>query len=187
MDGVEYSTSNNWLDWINKRDREMMARWLMEHSDGKTMNKPPEGRDCGQPVFCMMAAMDYHGNKVYFAVYGNVLHLPNGKSIKRRELFVANEIKGEELLNLLVLHGEEPQAKQYTAQDNHTQGTATYNPEIEYVVSREKTGRPRATLTEEEKAQIKAWRQDKRGYNRIAADLRRSNRLVMAYCKQEGL
>ena len=185
MDRLEYSTASDWLNWINKRDREKMARWLMEHADGKTITKPPEGRDCGQSVFCMMAARDYHGDKVYYAIQGDVLHLPNGKTMKHREIFVANEIKGEELLNLLAIHGEEPQA-QDTAQTN-TQGAATYNPEIEYIVSRAKTGRPRAALTDDEKARIKAWRQDKRGYNRIAADLRRSNRLIMAYCKEAGL
>ena len=185
MDGIEYSTASDWLDWINRRNRDRMARWLMEHADGKTTTKPPEGRDCGQSVFFLMAARDYHGEKVYYAIQGEVLNLPNGKTMKHREIFWANEIKGGELMNLLAIHGEEPQA-QDTAQTT-TQGVATYDPAKEYTVSRAKTGRPRVALSDDEKARIKVWRQDGRGYNRIAADLRRSNRLVMAYCKEAGI
>ena len=105
MDGMACHKVEEWLNWINKRDREQMAIFLKEHTGGKVVTSLPDGRDAGQPVFFLMAAMDYYGNDSYYAVYGEVMHLPNGKSVKRRELFRANPVSQENLLNLLAIHG----------------------------------------------------------------------------------
>ncbi len=46
-----------------------------------------------------------------------------------------------------------------------------------------KGGRPRRTLTSEEKQKIDALRKQGRGFNAIAKELKVSNRLVIEYCK----
>ena len=46
-----------------------------------------------------------------------------------------------------------------------------------------KGGRPRRILTDEEKERIKELREQGRGYNAIAKELKVSNRLVIEYCK----
>lgn len=46
-----------------------------------------------------------------------------------------------------------------------------------------KGGRPRRTLTSEEKQKIDALREQGRGYNAIAKELKVSNRLVIEYCR----
>ena len=46
-----------------------------------------------------------------------------------------------------------------------------------------KGGRPRRTLTDEEKERIRELREQGRGYNAIAKELKVSNRLVIEYCK----
>lgn len=55
------------------------------------------------------------------------------------------------------------------------------------VIPREKLGRPKSVLSDEQKQQIAAWRQGERGerlsINAIAERLHVGNRLVMEYCK----
>ncbi|WP_303814164.1 hypothetical protein [Selenomonas ruminantium] len=59
-----------------------------------------------------------------------------------------------------------------------------YNPQKQYLVDREKIGRPRRILKEEEKKAIEALRKSGKSINDIAKELRLSNRLVMEYCRQ---
>ena len=166
MDGIAYFTAEEWLGWINKTARPKMAAFLRENIGGKILKTVPREKDKGEAITLTMAAINpWHGTDgVYFA-FSQVINGQDG----RKEIFGDGYASME---NLLILHGKD---------------LAGYNPAKEYTVSRAKTGRPRAILTDDEKARIKAWRQDKRGYNRIAADLRRSNRLIMAYCKEAGL
>jgi len=59
-----------------------------------------------------------------------------------------------------------------------------YNPQKQYLVDREKIGRPRRILKEEEKKAIEALRKSGKSINDIAKELRLSNRLVMEFCRQ---
>ena len=59
-----------------------------------------------------------------------------------------------------------------------------YNPQKQYLVSRERIGRPRRILKEEEKKAIETLRKSGKSINDIAKELRLSNRLVMEYCRQ---
>ena len=61
-----------------------------------------------------------------------------------------------------------------------------YNKKEFYVVSRQKVGRRKRPLTDEEKTEIKIQRQAGRGYNSIAKDLRRGNKVISDFCKENG-
>ena len=60
----------------------------------------------------------------------------------------------------------------------------TYNPESQYVVSREKVGRPRRILSDEEQANIQKLRDKGMSINAISKELGINNRRVMEYCKK---
>ena len=59
----------------------------------------------------------------------------------------------------------------------------TYNPETHCLYPKSAFGRPRAALSEEEKAQIKELRAAGVGYNKIAIKLHRNNHVIIKYCK----
>ena len=171
VDGVEYSTTKNWLDWINKASRPQMAKFLQRHWNGKILGSTPSDKDIGTPLMLIVATKgERYGKPCYYCVSSQVMQIDK----TRKEAYCEYYVSMGEAKKLLALHGEQQQG-------------ATYNPDIEYVVSRTKTGRPRAALTDDEKAQIAKWRAEGRGYNRIAADLRRSNKLIIAYCKEAGI
>ena len=60
----------------------------------------------------------------------------------------------------------------------------TYNPKSQYVVSREKVGRPRRILSDEEQANIQKLRDKGMSINAISKELGINNRRVMEYCKK---
>lgn len=60
----------------------------------------------------------------------------------------------------------------------------TYNPEKEYVVSREKVGRPHRVLSDEEQSAISRLRKQGMSINAISKELGINNRRVMEYCKK---
>ena len=59
-----------------------------------------------------------------------------------------------------------------------------YDPKTHYVVSREKPGRPRRVLTDEERQRIMSMRAQGLSVNEIAKAAKVSNRLVMAALKE---
>ena len=59
-----------------------------------------------------------------------------------------------------------------------------YDPKTHYVVSREKPGRPRRVLTDEERQRILSMRAQGLSVNEIARTVKVSNRLVMAALKE---
>ena len=58
-----------------------------------------------------------------------------------------------------------------------------YDPEKQYVVDRDKVGRPRRVLSDEEQANISRLRGQGMSINAIAKELSINNRRVMEYCK----
>lgn len=60
----------------------------------------------------------------------------------------------------------------------------TYNPKSQYVVNREKVGRPRRVLSDEEQANIQKLRDKGMSINAISKELGINNRRVMEYCKK---
>lgn len=59
----------------------------------------------------------------------------------------------------------------------------TYDPAKQYVLNREKTGRPRRILSDVEKEQIDGMRADGKSIAEIARKLKASNRFIMNYLK----
>ncbi len=59
-----------------------------------------------------------------------------------------------------------------------------FDPKKQYVVNRDKVGRPRRVLTDEEKATIRNLREQGMSINKIAQQLRIKNRLVMEFCRE---
>ena len=59
----------------------------------------------------------------------------------------------------------------------------TYDPKKQYVVDREKVGRPRRVLSDEEQANISRLRAQGMSINAISKELGINNRRVMEYCK----
>ena len=59
-----------------------------------------------------------------------------------------------------------------------------YDPETQYVVSREKVGRPHRVLSDEEKADIQRLRDKGMSINAISKELGINNRRVMEYCEK---
>ncbi len=60
----------------------------------------------------------------------------------------------------------------------------TYDPDKQYVVDRQKSGRPRRVLTESEEADISRLRAQGMSINAISKELKINNRKVMEYCKK---
>ena len=59
----------------------------------------------------------------------------------------------------------------------------TYDPEKQYVVNRDRVGRPHRILSDEEQADISRLREQGMSINAIAKELGINNRRVMEYCK----
>ena len=67
--------------------------------------------------------------------------------------------------------------------EQETQPGQTYDPTKQYLVSREKAGRPKHIITEAEAQQIRALRADGLSINAISKQLGISNRQIMAFCR----
>ena len=63
-------------------------------------------------------------------------------------------------------------------------GKTAYDPEKQYVVSRDKVGRPRRVLSDAEQADISRLREQGMSINAIAKELGINNRRVMEYCRK---
>lgn len=61
----------------------------------------------------------------------------------------------------------------------------TYDPDKQYVLSREKTGRPRRILSNVEKKQIDGMREEGKSIAEIARTLKASNRFIIDYLKSK--
>ena len=59
-----------------------------------------------------------------------------------------------------------------------------WDPQKQYVVDREKVGRPKRVLSDSEKAKIDELREQGKGYNAIARELKVSNRLIIKHCQK---
>ena len=63
-----------------------------------------------------------------------------------------------------------------------TKAKNTYDPKKQYVVNREKTGRPKHTITPEEETIIMEMRKQGIGINKISKYLKINNRQIMELC-----
>lgn len=63
----------------------------------------------------------------------------------------------------------------------------TYDPATHCLYPKSAFGRPRAELSDEEKAKIRELRAMGMGYNKIAIKLHRNNRVIINYCKSKSL
>lgn len=106
--------------------------------------------------------------------------LPTDKKEKYQESFREISIDVEILKEALGFVEKRQQKKEL--QTTAATGKA-YDPKKQYVVDREKVGRPRRVLSDEEQAGISRLRAQGMSINAIAKELGINNRRVMEYCK----
>lgn len=69
-------------------------------------------------------------------------------------------------------------------QKEAAQAKKSYDPEKQYVLSRDKVGRPHRVLSDEEQANIRRLREQGMSINAISKELSINNRRVMEYCRK---
>lgn len=109
-----------------------------------------------------------------------ITDLPADKKEKFQERFREVDIDVAILKEAL---GFVEKRKQKSKEDTKATGKS-YDPEKQYVVSREKVGRPRRVLSYEEQASIQRLRDKGMSINAISKELGINNRRVMEYCKK---
>ena len=106
--------------------------------------------------------------------------LPAEKKEKHQEVFREVEIDIRILEEALGFVEKRQQKKEAEA----SAGKTAYDPEKQYVVSRDKVGRPRRVLSDAEQADISRLREQGMSINAIAKELGINNRRVMEYCRK---
>jgi len=106
--------------------------------------------------------------------------LPADKKEKYQESFREMHINVDNLKEALGFVEKRQQKKEQQAAV--VTGNA-YDPKKQYVVDREKVGRPRRVLSDEEQANISRLREQGMSINAISKELGINNRRVMEYCK----
>lgn len=104
--------------------------------------------------------------------------LPTIKKENAAEIFKEININVE-ILKQALGFVDKRQQKQEADDPSRT----TYDPEKQYVVSRDRVGRPRRVLSDDEQANIRRLREQGMSINAIAKELGINNRRVMDYCK----
>ena len=104
--------------------------------------------------------------------------LPGEKKEKYQESFREMAIDVDILKEALGFVEKKQQKKEAMAPNGKA-----YDPEKQYVVNRDRVGRPRRVLSDEEQADISRLRGQGMSINAIAKELSINNRRVMEYCK----
>ena len=104
--------------------------------------------------------------------------LPADKKEKYQESFREVAVNVGILKEALGFVEKRQQKKEATAPTGKA-----YDPEKQYVVNRDRVGRPRRVLSDEEQANIRRLRGQGMSINAIAKELGINNRRVMEYCK----
>ena len=107
-----------------------------------------------------------------------LIDIPEDKQEKYHEDLREFHINIDTLRQALGFVDKRQQQKETT-----TPAGVVYDPEKKYVLSREKSGRPRRVLSDEEKENIRQLREKGMGINAIAKKLGINNRRVMEFCK----
>ena len=158
------------LERINKSRRPRLAAFLRERDsedarvDVNESAFPASPRaDRGTLVLVMTTPNPYHEGVVDFYAVSDTI-AAKGQS-GQSEIFAHFYRRRDGILELL---GAEQPAQ------------PTYDPSASYLVSREKAGRPRHDLTDEDVASIRALHAEGWGINRLATRYHVSNRRIIA-------
>ena len=169
------------LEKINKSKRKKLMAFLKEHDRyeadfearimpaGSRDDLPESNRKDKGTIILFFYAQNLY-NAEYKDFYTLVDTLVDGeeKLIKAYKRLPA-------LLEFIGVEAEQDEQEKQLGQ--------TYDPTKQYIVSREKAGRPKHIITEEEAQQIRALRADGLSINAISKQMRISNRQIMAFCR----
>lgn len=165
MSSMTYISSKELYSRINQKARPQLADFLSMKQHGRILGQsslPSEPRkDRGKAIDFVLAITE-NGMQNLFFVHSEVLSIER----KRCESFGSTYIALDELQDLT--------------------GIAMYDPATHYVVAKNRSGRPKEPLTDEEKSFISELRRQGRGYNYIAKTLGKSNRIIIEYCREIG-
>ena len=156
------------LELIKQNRRRELVRFLKEHyiEDARIllMSRLPDSKSMDKGLLCLLLV----NQNVYNSRYEDFWVLFDNIS-GDKEIFQKYYKQKAEIVAFLGCEN---------SNDN------TFDPDKQYVVTREKVGRPRRVLTNEEKSAIRQLREQGMGINKIAKDLQINNRLVMVYCRE---
>ena len=173
MDGLNVYDEWDVLSKINKSKRKELMAFLKEHQgeEAKIIPAVPRDdipkdsrKDKGTMAFFFVARNIYHADRMDFFTLVDIL----------------DKDKEETFIKLYKQRGD---ILEFLGQEEAVQA---YDPQKQYIVDREKVGRPKRILSDLEKSQIQALRSQGKGYNAIAKELKISNRLVISECKEHG-
>ena len=169
------------LEKINKSKRKKLMVWLKQHdTDGakiipainsNDLPKNPKADKGTMALFC--TGQSIYSHKQGFWCLVDIL------DHKGRENFMDFYKRQSAILELMDIEPTEEQQERQEGQSD------SYDPKMQYVISRAKTGRPKRILSESEKEQIAELRAQGKGIAYIARTLKASNRFIMDYLKSQ--
>ena len=156
------------LNKIKQSRRKQLVSFLKEHGGKKTrlisMSELPSSKSDDKGLLCLLLV----NQNIYNPDYEDFWVLLDDSS-DGKEVFQSFYKRKTKIIDFIGCENS-----------NYN----TFDPDKQYVVTREKVGRPRRVLNDEEKSAIRQLREQGMGINKIAKDLQINNRLVMVYCRE---
>ena len=159
------------LDKINKSKRKELMAFLREHQGEGAKIIPAVPRD-DIPT----NSRKDKGTIAFFFVARNIY------DTNRMDFFtLIDTLDADKKETLIKLYKQRSTMLKFLGQEEIV---PAYDPQKQYVVDREKVGRPKRVLSDSEKAKIDELREQGKGYNAIARELKVSNRLIIKHCQK---
>ena len=159
------------LDRINKSKRKELMAFLREHQGEEAKIIPAVSRD-DIPT----NSRKDKGTIAFFFVARNIY------DANRMDFFtLIDTLDADKKETLIKLYKQRSTMLKFLGQE---EAAPAYDPQKQYVVDREKVGRPKRVLSDSEKAKIDELREQGKGYNAIARELKVSNRLIIKHCQK---
>lgn len=162
---------------VNQSRREKLMKFLKEHNfeaQIAALSDFPDKKHHDKGLICLLLVNRniYHPEKTDFWVLVDNVDLVKDErtgKLEAKETFRKYWHPKEDIVSFL------------GCENNNGN---SFDPIKQYVVERDKVGRPRRLLTDEEKATIRQLREQGMSINKIAQQLRIRNRLVMEFCRE---
>jgi len=160
------------LSKINKSRRKKLMKFLKEHQGEEARIIPAVPRDD-----IPKSNKEDRGTMAFFFVSRNVYYKD------RMDFFTLVDIlDADKKETLIKLYKPKGTMLEFLGQE---EAVPSYDPAKQYVIDREKVGRPRRVLSDSEKLKIRQLRCQGKGYNAIAKEMRISNRRVINECRRQ--
>jgi len=161
------------LERLNKAKRKKLMAFLKQHGTEDSRIIPASDLPKNNRTDKGTIAVFFVGQNIYYPEYQDFFCLVDTLDKDGKETFM-DFYKRQSVIAELLGIDQTPTAT----------NEPTYDPRTQYIVERDKVGRPKRTLSDTEKAKIDELRAQGKGYNAIAKELKVSNRLIMRHCQK---